>query len=105
MRGARRGFMKVGLCLRFAILVAAFFCLGGCTGLGGPTDAPVTGTISGTVLDGRTGKPLAGAALSTNPVGQAVVSDAEGGFSISNYPSGTYTVTATKESYSSVTRD
>jgi len=46
-------------------------------------------TISGTVVDGTTGTPLAGITVSSVPTGQSLVTDGTGAFSLSDLPLGT----------------
>ncbi len=65
------------------------------------TPLPTTGTIAGTVTDGGTGQPLAGAAVTTQPATSAVTADAQGNYTIANVAPGAYTVTAAKTGYQS----
>lgn len=59
-------------------------------------------TVYGTVFDGTTGQPLAGATVSVDQVLSAV-SGANGSFSIANVPLGPYTVVTSAAGYSSHT--
>lgn len=99
--------------LRAAAVLA--FALGACTGAGpsgtsGPAGAPGapgtpavdTGSITGTVSD-PSGAAASGAAVSTTPTTVAVVTNAEGAFTLSGIPIGAYTLTAAKSGYASGT--
>ena len=58
---------------------------------------PATGTISGTVTDADTLDPIAGATVSDGT--RQATTDANGDYSITDVPEGTYTVTASQEGY------
>ena len=55
-----------------------------------------TATLRGTVSDPLTGRPLAGATITTNPGGYTALSGTDGTYTIGNLPPGTYEVTATR---------
>lgn len=63
-----------------------------------PTDPGTgTGTVSGTVLDARTGGPIAGATVSI--AGQSTVTSGDGAFLFNGVPAGTQTLTAAASGY------
>lgn len=59
------------------------------------------GGIEGVVLDYETSSPLAGASITTSPPTDAIVSDAQGRFSMNDLAVGNYTIQAKKPGYSS----
>ncbi len=65
--------------------------------------AQTTGSITGVVTDGATGKPVVGAVVvATSPAApgeQTAVTDAKGAFTIGNLPAGKYALQATIEGY------
>lgn len=72
----------------------------GCTSSDNPSDpGPTTGTIAGVVTDAVTGLPLAGASVATSPSTTTVSTNAQGGYSIPNVPTGSYSVTASHAGY------
>jgi TolB protein len=60
------------------------------------------GTVTGTVLDGRTNLPVANASVTTNPATSSVLTNAQGKFQIDNVPAGRVAITATKADYQQV---
>lgn len=61
------------------------------------------GKITGTVIDGKTQKPLAGVTVYTNPGSSSTVTDKDGNFSIAEVKVGTVTLTASKINYTQYT--
>ena len=74
----------------------------------GVASAQTTGTITGVVTDGSTGKPVVGALVTaTSPAAtgeQTVVTDAKGAFTIGNLPAGKYKLSASADGYKAETR-
>lgn len=65
----------------------------------GSNSAPTTGTVSGTVFDGQTGRPIPGARIAIDgQTSDSQVSDPDGQFSINLTP-GKYVVRVTAEGY------
>lgn len=64
--------------------------------------APTTGTISGRV-NSTTGTALDGATVTTQPASGTATTDVQGNYTIANVSPGAYTVTATRNGYSSGT--
>ena len=60
---------------------------------------PVTGSISGTVIDKETGDPLENAKITTNPGSSTVFTDSEGEFLLSNILVDDYSVQAELDTY------
>lgn len=83
-----------------AALAALFVVLS----LSGPLSAATTGSISGTVVDAATKKPLAGASITASaPSGRGTAtSDANGFYNIYNLAPDTYTVSITAKGYDDV---
>ena len=79
-------------------LAAATVMLAGCNSPAVPPQANYA-TIYGTVYDGTTGQPLAGAIVSADQVLTATTG-ANGSFSIPNVPLGPFTVITTANGYS-----
>jgi len=91
-------------------LVAAVPFVAACSdddGAAPPTQEPppVTGTISGSVTSSADGSAIVGALVGTSPATATALSDAAGGFIITNVPIPTnptsYAVTASKEGFAS----
>src|SRR5512143_3870838 len=61
--------------------------------------AGTTGQISGTVRDGKTGDPLPLVSISIPELKRGAISDAQGGFFITNLPAGKYSVRASLLGY------
>ncbi|MBL1215042.1 MAG: hypothetical protein HND52_16890 [Ignavibacteriae bacterium] len=57
------------------------------------------GSISGVVLDAETSTPIEGASITTGPPTHAIVTNANGMFSIDDIPTDNYTITAKKVGY------
>lgn len=57
------------------------------------------GDIQGIVLDSETDAPVAGASITTSPPTDAIRSDENGAFQITNVLEGSYTITAEKTGY------
>lgn len=74
----------------------------------GVASAQTTGSITGVVTDGASGKPVVGAVVvATSPAApgeQTAVTDAKGAFTIANLPPGKYALQATVEGYKPETR-
>ncbi|NIR47149.1 TonB-dependent receptor, partial [candidate division KSB1 bacterium] len=64
----------------------------------------ITGTISGTVLDKKTGQVLPGAAIIVEGTTMWAMADKNGHYLIQNLPAGTYDVSATMIGYSKLTK-
>lgn len=84
-------------------LALAMGLLSGCTGSKGPAGAagaPAldTGSISGTVMS-STGVPVSGASIATNPATAGTQSAADGTFTLTSVPIGSYQITASKSGY------
>ncbi|RZL14445.1 MAG: hypothetical protein EOO62_05430 [Hymenobacter sp.] len=79
------------------LLTSWLLLLAGCTET---TVEPMRfGALSGTVLDARSGQPLANVAISTTPASSGYLTDAKGQFAIAQVPAGTVSVTAHKADY------
>ncbi|HMK85398.1 MAG TPA: carboxypeptidase-like regulatory domain-containing protein [Steroidobacteraceae bacterium] len=77
--------------------------LSGCTGSTGPAGpagaaAVDTGTISGTVKNSN-GAVIDGASITTNPATTSARTDADGSFSLTSVPIGSYQITASMSGY------
>lgn len=59
---------------------------------------PGTGSVSGVVIDARTGDPISGATVQI--AGQLAVTGSDGGFAFSNVPAGNQTLTGSHPDYS-----
>lgn len=57
------------------------------------------GSLQGTVLDFETGQPIAGAGVTTSPATDAIVTGADGGFTVSDALVGSYTITGSRSGY------
>jgi hypothetical protein len=84
--------------LGFLISFLAIGCKGS-TGSAGLS----TGSITGSVVDTFTDKPLAGALITTSPLSFSTTTDVNGNFAIQNLPIGIYQVTASLSGYISQT--
>ncbi|UOQ98230.1 carboxypeptidase regulatory-like domain-containing protein [Hymenobacter sp. 5317J-9] len=60
------------------------------------------GSVTGTVLDGRTNLPLANVTVTTSPATSSYLTNAQGKFQIENVPAGRVAITATKADYQQV---
>jgi hypothetical protein len=87
--------------MRNRLFGAALAALFAAAGLLGPVSAATTGTVSGTVTDSTTKKPIAGAVVvAASPSGRGTAtSDANGFFNIYNLAPDTYTVSITSKGY------
>ena len=63
------------------------------------TPDPLTGTINGQVIDATNGSPVASANISTDPPTSSAVTDAQGVYSITGVPTGSYAVIFNKSGY------
>ncbi len=63
------------------------------------------GKISGTVTNQKTGKGIPGALVKVNPGDYSALTDSLGKYRIHGIPQGNYTITASKEGYSSGTKN
>lgn len=80
--------------------VAAALVLVGSAGCKDATVGPdLRGDIAGAVLDFETGEPVPEASVTTSPPSEALLTDAEGRFSIEDLEEGTYQVTVRKAGY------
>ena len=61
--------------------------------------APITGSLQGTITSAKTGQPLHGVSILTDPPSQSVISDSTGNFSISDIIPTGYKVIPRKEGY------
>ena len=68
-------------------------------------DAAKTGSVTGTVVEARTGAPLAAVLVKIQSTGQQAFSDAEGRFAIADVPVGAQTVLVSVVGYGLVRRD
>ena len=105
----RNSFIKAALLL---LLVAALgIAVAGCEGLlgvtvgGGGEEGPTTGTIKGGVTDAVTDNPIKGAEITTDPETKDTQTDSDGGYVIGDIEPGAYTVRASKDGYSSGTKN
>jgi Carboxypeptidase regulatory-like domain/TonB dependent receptor len=91
-------FRSVLTCFRFAI-----FCVVGSLACALPAAAGTTGTLTGTVIDQTTHKPIAGAMVSVSSPSQVAkaTTDAGGRFVLISLAPDTYTVGVSKEGYDS----
>ncbi len=89
--------MRWSLPATFASLAAFFLILSGCKD--SILEPERFGTIQGQILDFETSKPLAGASITTSPPTGAIVTDAQGRFSIDDVLVGNYTITGKKTGY------
>jgi hypothetical protein len=64
-------------------------------------EAETFGGIEGFVIDGETEESIGTVNISTTPATEAIFSDENGTFTISNIPTGNYTIQARKSGYSS----
>jgi hypothetical protein len=79
--------------------VAVWLLISGCKeGTLGPE---ITGSIAGTVLDYQTGNPIAGASVTTSPPSGAIVTNAQGRFTVDDIDAGNYTISVKKPGYKS----
>ena len=90
--------VRTGLSRFIGAALAAFLVV---IALAGPASALTTGSISGTLTDAATKKPLAGATVTAaSPSGRgSSTSDANGFYNISNLSPDTYTVSLTAKGY------
>lgn len=78
-------------------LVCLFFLLLSFAACNEDTIEPTgEGKITGVVLKANTDAPIPGVSISTSPATTAIVTDAEGKFTLSNVPGGDYSITAKK---------
>ncbi len=83
---------------------AALLLLAGAFGCKEATlDPSAYGDIEGRVLDYETGAAIAGASITTTPASEALVTDAQGNFTIQDLETGTYQVAARKAGYTANT--
>jgi Carboxypeptidase regulatory-like domain len=61
---------------------------------GAPPPPMVTGTVTGTITNAGSGTPVAGATVTLSPLGRTTTSAANGTYTFSNVPEGSYTVSA-----------
>ena len=94
-------YVRTGLGRFFGAALAALFVV---IALTGPAFALTTGSISGTVSDAATKKPLAGANVTaSSPTGRAsAVTDANGFYNLVNLSPDTYTVSISAKGYDDV---
>ena len=88
-RASRRSFLKLAG-IGGAVLIAS-----GCdSDVPDPIDPGTFGTITGTVVDAEDSTPIANATISIEGAARTVTTDASGNFTISEFPTGSYTVMA-----------
>ena len=87
------------LCLLTFILVGIF--VSGCEET---VEPEIFGSITGQVFYAETGEPVANASITTNPPTEALITNADGTFLISNVPVGNVTVTIKKAGYKTESR-
>jgi hypothetical protein len=68
-------------------------------------EQPGTGRVTGTIVEARTGAPLAAVLIKIQSTGQQAFSDADGRFEIADVPSGAQTLTISVVGYGLVRRD
>jgi hypothetical protein len=68
-------------------------------------EQPVTGRVTGTIVEARTGAPLAAVLVKVQATGQQAFSDADGRFEIADVPSGPQTLVISVVGYGLVRRD
>jgi TolB protein len=86
---------------KYLVFFLSWLVLAGCTET---TVEPTRyGALSGTVLDARSGQPLANVAISTAPASSSYLTDAKGQFFVAQVPVGTVSVTAHKSDYTDQT--
>lgn len=68
-----------------------------------PTPSPTSGAISGRVIDAATGETIVGASVSTDPTTEAVSTNLDGNYSITNAKAGTYAIAALAMGYAEAT--
>lgn len=78
---------------------SALWCLAALLALAMPLGAQTTGTITGEVVDGTTGRPLAGAQVAVVNTDLGTLTNAEGGFLIPGVPAGSHTIEVTYIGY------
>ena len=99
-RASRRSFLKLAG-IGGVVLVAA-----GCdSDTPDPIDPGTFGTITGTVTDAEDNAPLANATVTVEGAARTVTTDANGNFTISEFPSGSYTVVAVANGFEMSTAD
>ena len=87
--------------MKYLLLLASWLLLVGCTDT---TVEPTRyGSLSGTVLDARSGQPLANVTITTNPATSSYLTDAKGQFFVAQMPAGTVSFTARKTDYNDQT--
>ncbi|MDR3708510.1 MAG: carboxypeptidase-like regulatory domain-containing protein [Capsulimonadaceae bacterium] len=88
----RLRFERVAVLLALCSLALLAGCGGGGGGGGGSTNVV---TVTGTVLDELTAKPLAGRTVTLKGTAQSGTTDAKGVFTIANVTTGSYTLVVT----------
>lgn len=94
--------MKNPLCKFFVAIILSFAVFSGCNE--NTVDPVFYGSLQGTVTYKSSGAPAPGVEVSTAPTTSTVVTDAEGNFSLTDIPTGEYSVTASLEGYKNATR-
>jgi TolB protein len=87
--------------MKYLLLLMSWLLLAGCTE--NTVEPTRYGTLSGVVLDARSGQPLANVSVSTAPATSGYLTDAKGQFLIPQLPTGAVSVTAHKADYTDQT--
>lgn len=83
-----------------SIVLSTFFCLFVFLGCEDASLGPdLSGSVEGVVLDEETNAPVAGASITTSPPSGAITTDAEGVFTLTDVPTGNYTINVRKQGY------
>ncbi|MCH8837412.1 MAG: carboxypeptidase regulatory-like domain-containing protein [Candidatus Marinimicrobia bacterium] len=88
--------MNFRLIVRHSVWIVCGLFLSTCKA---PTDAPTTGSISGTILDASSSQPISGAMVTTDPITSSKTTDSEGAYTMDGVKPGTFTVQASKTDY------
>ncbi|HPG40727.1 MAG TPA: carboxypeptidase-like regulatory domain-containing protein [bacterium] len=90
-----KGIIKL-VCYGLLVCMAGWFS---CTE--DPVEPETNGAINGQVLDAESNLPVAGASITTSPASDAVITDADGKFFLTDISENTYIVKAVKTGYKS----
>lgn len=90
--------MKSRILSALSVLVVAGVLLSSCAK--DTIEAETFGGIEGFIIDGETEEAIGTVNISTTPATEAIFSDENGTFTISNIPTGNYTIQARKTGYS-----
>lgn len=81
------------LAASLVVLLALFGCKEG------TLEPELTGSIAGQVLDFETGAPIPSVNVTTSPPTEAIVTDADGRFAVTDIDAGNYTISVRRSSY------